>query len=287
MNRIIYGLLFLIIAGGISSCSFHKLIKGKVPKIQTTADSGMAKSVPQPQDTTGKATHTIDSIAFVKHMIETVAPLWKNRLSYNTFSGKAKVHIVGPDGKFEFVAHFRIRKDSVVWIEADAMGGLYRIRILITQDSISMINYAQKEVTRMPLSQAAKILPAKVDFSALQNLITGEPLREGNITMAKSIDGLWAIQVEDSSYIQHITYSKQDSTMHTGELLTRDPFGPRAMSEYSMYDTTSGKRVSTSRMLEIRNGNDIYTLDLNFQKIDFDSPLDFPFNIPKNYSVKE
>ena len=31
----------------------------------------------------------------------------------------------------------------------------------------------------MPLSQAAKILPAKVDFSSLQNLIMGEPLREG------------------------------------------------------------------------------------------------------------
>jgi len=287
MNRFLCGVLLLVIPCCLVSCSFHKLIKGKVAKIQTGADTSHIARPPQPDTVARVAAPVPDSMAIVRHLISDLMPLWKNRLVYNTFKGKAKVRIDGPDGKFDFTAHFRIRKDSVIWIEADAMGGLYRIRVLITRDSLTMINYAQKEVTRLPLSQAAKVLPAKVDFSSLQNLVVGEPLREGNITGAKDMDGLWGIQVEDSSYIQHITYNKTDSTMHEAELLTHDVNGPRAMSQYADYDTSGNRKIATSRILEIRHGDDVYTLDLNFLNTEFDVPQDYPFNIPEKFSVKE
>ena len=135
MNKFVCAVLCVMLSGCLTSCSFHKLIKGKVAKIDT---SRVATVLPPTvvSDTVVKAPNTPDSLAIVKRLIEELTPLWKNRLTYNTFSAKAKVRIDGPDGKFDFAAHFRIRKDSVIWMEADAMGGLYRIRILITRDSI-------------------------------------------------------------------------------------------------------------------------------------------------------
>ena len=52
-------------------------------------------------------------------------------------------------------------------------------RIYITPDSFIMVNQLQKEVDEITLSRAAKVLPAKVDFDALQRLVVGEPLRDG------------------------------------------------------------------------------------------------------------
>jgi len=93
--------------------------------------------------------------------------------------------------------------------------------------------------------------------------------------------------VSDSSYLQRITYNKADTTIRTAQLRTRDPNGPQAMSEYGSYEMIDGRRVSTQRVLNIKDGDDIYMLDLNFSKEEFDTPLEYPFSIPSSYSEKK
>ncbi len=202
-----------------------------------------------PKDTT--ATVTADTAT--RQLITQLTPIWEKRIAYNTFSGKAKMRFDGPDGKQEFTAHIRIRKDSVIWINVTAaLGGISVARVLITPDSFFLLNYLEKEITREPLSYAIKILPTRVDFSSLQNLITGEPLRDGNIVSATDFGGSWTLQVEDSNYVQRIAYNKTDSTMRTGQLRTRKEGGPQAMSEYGDYMTTPNGRISTGRVVNIQ-----------------------------------
>ena len=287
MNKIIAtGILFML-SIGFSSCSFHWRAAGKKAKSYDAASadtSHMHSILPQPD--TIAAVRAPDTSAIAKQLIELLTPIWNARIDYKTFSGKAKVHFTGPDNDKEFTAHFRIRKDSVIWVNV-TFDAIPVARLLITQDSFFLLNTIDKEVTRIPLSQAAKVLPTKVDFTSLQNLVTGEPLRKGTITDATSFGDSWSIQVEDSSYVQRITYNKADSTIRTGQLRTRDPRGPQAMTAYGNYEIIDSRKVSTSRTLNIQNGNEIYLLDMNFTKADFDQPLDFPFSIPKSYTEKK
>jgi len=229
-----------------------------------------------------------DSVASLNRLIADIMPLWKKRISYKTFSGKAKVHFEGPDNKIDFTAHIRLQKDKIIWINVTALGGMVQAaRIYITPDSFFMINYQQKEITRLPLSDVAKVLPTKIDFASLQNLIIGEPLREGNITYAANSAGTWSIQVEDEGYIQHLAYNKVDSTMRSEQMRTRGDNGPMAKLDFGDYQTINSRRIATGRAINIQNGESVLSLDMNFQNTDFDTELEFPFSVPKNYTIKE
>jgi len=284
---------FLLAGSALSSCSFHRSVAGKKAKSYDAGKVGDTSHVaphvsrimlPQP-DTVGNAS---DTMSLVRKLIDELTPLWKTRFVYKTFSGKAKVHYEGPDDKQEFTAHFRIRKDSLIWIAITGLGGMVQVgRIYVTPDSFIFVNQMQNEVTRISLDETAKVLPAKMDFASLQRLLVGEPLREGTITNATNFGGSLSLRVEDSSYIQLITYNKIDSTMRTGQLRTRDPNGPQAMIEYGSYVMMNNQKVSTNRVINIQNGNDVYMLDMNFQRTDFDQELEFPMSIPSTYTLKE
>ena len=298
MNRFAGATLFILLASIFSSCSFMKVVKGKKQKdpdkrvVWTGADTSHA--IADTNFTIANAT-TRDSLTAtvasavikVNPLIELLKPVWKKRLAYKTFSGKAKMHFESPDNKVEFTGHFRVVKDSAIWINITAMGGVVpAARIFITPDSFFLINSLQGEVTILPLSEADKFLPAKVDFSSLQNLVIGEPIREGVITDAERMGDSIVFTVEDTSYLQKLVFNNADSTLRNGHLRTRKPNGPEAETEYNSYISSPEGRISAYRVINLRNHTDIYTLEMNFSKIEFNIPVDMPFRIPENYTIK-
>jgi hypothetical protein len=294
MNKFVPGVILLVMCSGLSSCSFHWHATGKNAKNhdKTTSDTIETAIVPAVV-TPGKDTTAPHASVFTapvtsgpeKQLIDQLTPLLNARIDYRTFSGKAKVHFSGPDNDIQFTAHFRIRKDSVIWVNV-TYDAFPVARLFITRDSFFLLNTKDQEITRIPLSQAAKILPTKVDFTSLQNLVTGEPLRKGTITNAASAGDSIAIDVEDSNYVQHITFNKADSTIRTGQLRTRDPKGPQAATTYNSYEMINNRKISTYRTLNVLKGNEVYILDMNFTKTDFDEELTFPFSIPSSYTEK-
>ncbi len=297
MNRYLAFISLFILANSFSSCSFYKAMRHPKPKSENSAAKPVTDSVkvsniapeakPLPRDTM-VAVVPHDTVTVDKRLVEQLTPIWKKRLVYKTFSGKAKMKFESAESKLEFTGHFRVVKDSVIWINITALGGMFQAaRILVTPDSFFMINYQQEEVTRMPLSQANKLLPANVDFASLQNLILGEPLRDGPITSATSMGDSCTLMIQDSAYIQRYVYNKTDSTIRTGQLNTVKPNGPQAKTEYGSYMSTANGKISTGRTLNIQNGIEVYSLDMNFSRIDFDQPLDLPFSIPANYTLKQ
>ena len=294
MNRLVCIGWLLLCTGTFSSCFVHKHAGDSPSKgggqasaqTDTNHIAGNERRFIFPQPDTVVAAN--DTLAGMKKLIDQFTPLWQSRFTYKTFSGKAKVRYEGPEEKQEFTAHFRIRKDSLIWIAITGLGGMVQVgRIYITPDSFIFVNQMQSEVTRISLNETAKVLPAKVDFSFLQRLVVGEPLRDGNITKVTTSADAWSLQVEDSSYTQFITYNKSDSTIRSSQLHARKGHGQQAMIEYAAYVLMNNQRVSTSRMINVQNGNDSHLLDMNFQRSDFDQDLEFPMSIPSTYSLKE
>lgn len=285
MNRVILGSVLVVLTCSFYSCSFRKLVKGKKPEVYVFTADSVAKLDSGAIQSSDSMVNVSDSVAAIKKMIDEVTPVWANRLQYRTFSGKAKMHMEAPDDKQEFTAHFRVKKDSIIWINVTALGGISFARVFVTPDSFFLLNHLQKTAICIPLANAAKILPARIDFASLQNLIVGEPLRDGDITGASNAGDKWVLHVEDTSYIQEVTYNKADSTMSAAQLLTYQPNGPKAITRYGKYEKADGRRLSKDRVLILQNGNDFYTLEMNFNKVNFDENLEFPFSIPKNYKI--
>jgi len=290
MNRILAAFILSSVCIGLSSCSFHwHITPHDVKKHERNADTThfrLHAILPQPDYDTVVAAAAPDSTAIMKKLIDQLIPLWEAHFDYKTFSGKAKIHFSGPDNDKTFTAHFRIRKDSVIWVNV-TFDALPVARLFITRDSFFLLNTIDQEVTRIPLSQAAKVLPTKVDFTSLQSIVTGQSLHTGAITHAAASADAWTIQVEDSNYIQHIVFNKKDSTARSTQLRTRAPKGPQAVTEYQNYELISNRKISTFRTLTVQKDTDTYILEMNFNKIGFDEELDYPFSIPENYTEKK
>jgi hypothetical protein len=270
-------LLFLL---GFQSClPFRKSSrKSKVPPVIVAVDSFKTDST----KITGESVDLKDSI------LQSFIPLFNNQLAFSTFSGKAKMHYEGKEQKHEFTSHFRIKRDSAIWVSVTALGGIVQVaRLLVTPDSFKMINYLEKEVTIMSLAEAQNVLPAPADYSILQNLVIGNVLKaEGKPTDATDAGQLILLQVETPDLIQRITYNKEDSSIKTIQMRSPALNGPDGVIQLDDYANVDGRKFSMNRAVNVINSGDHYYLDMNFANVSFDAPVELPFSIPKNFKKK-
>lgn len=222
------------------------------------------------------------------NLIAALTPVWQQDGNFSTFTGKAKMHYESRDQKQEFTTIFRIRKNEAIWASVIALGGIVQVaRVYITPDSFKLINYLDKEVTMMQLSDASKILPAPADFQTLQNLVIGHVLRtSGQATDAVDLGNILSLQVEEENFVQQINYNKADTTIQTLQMRSTVTGGPSGMISFNGYQTLNAKKFPTNRVINVVNGGEQYRLEMNFNKAEFDQPVDFPFSIPKNYKIK-
>ena len=293
MNRFLCGSLLLAFLSGAGSCSLlkpgsgnkHNSQIGSVTDTSKIAQQGRPHFVALPEQDT--ISMLPDTTGLMRHMVDMVLPVFNKRNVYTTFSAKAKVHFESPEDKQDFTANIRVKKDSAIWIDITALGGMFHAaRAYVTTDSFFMINYQQKEVTKLPLKQVAKVLPTQVDFMSLQNLIIGEPLRNGAVTNVSDLASSWLLAVEDSNYVQRINYRKSDSVMVLLQMNTRDPKGPEAVLKFDNFENNGSKKIAVSRAINILNGTDRFLLEMELQNMEFDKQLEMPFSIPAKYTIK-
>lgn len=220
-------------------------------------------------------------------VIEKLKPLLQNQIAFSTFSGKAKMHYQAQGQKNEFTANFRIKKDEIIWVAVQALGGLVNVaRVYVRPDSVFVINYLEREVYKMPITDINKLLPVPVDFATMQNLIIGNVIdKDGTPTDATDFGGTMSIQLQDDGLLQQITYNKADNTMRTLQMQTSDD-GTQGMIQYGNYENIGDRKFSTSRVINLSNNGAPYYMDMNFNGADFDKDQDYPFSIPKSYTQK-
>lgn len=278
MNRFLTSsILLLAIIASQSSCTILKKVKfrkghrASIAVIQTI-DSTKLIAV----DTMGEAK---------ENLLKVLMPLWNYETDFNTFSGKAKIDFEGNGQKQDLIAHIRVRKDSLIWASVSAMGGVIQVaRVLITPDTIKMVNYLDRKAIVLPMSDAQKLLPAKADFTTLQHLILGTVLRkQGTVSAAYINEQNMVLVVEDSNAIQQANYSLTDSTFTMLQMQSPNENGPVGVVLMSDYQMVDNRKFATKRKIQIQNTNNQFFLGLDFNNVDFDKVLEFPFSIPKNY----
>jgi len=256
-------------------------VKQKAAQRETLAANKVADSITL-------ANKLNQQIATKQALIDSVKPMWNHEIDYKTFAGKAKMHYEAGDQKQDFTANIRIQKDHIIWVFATALGGIVPVaRIYITPDSFKMINYLEKSVTMMPLAQAEALLPTPMDYSVLQNVIVGNVMSKANpVSNALNLSETWVVATENDRYTQEVTYNKTDSSIRSEQFTDKRQGGPTAKIQYANYVPVDNRLFSFSRAINMSNAGVQYFLDMNYTSMDFDRVVDFPFSIPKNYTVK-
>jgi hypothetical protein len=223
-----------------------------------------------------------DSIQFIQ---DTFKKIKANRIEFNTFSAKIKVNYQVSDGRnYDFNAFVRVRKDSVIWVLINAALGFEAFRVMITPDSVKVLNRIDKMLQLRSVNYLQEIAHIPVDFGILQDLLVGNPVYlDSNILFYKLEPTTLLLMSLGDLFKNYVTLDRQDFALLHSKLDDVDIMRARTCElTYAGYDQRDARRFSTYRQISVAEKSKV-DIQLNFKQYNFNESLSFPFPIPKNY----
>jgi len=263
-------IVIILFAGLSTSCRSTKKIQTAIAKKDTVAfvasDSGKA-----------------DSIRFIN---EVASQLKARQIGYNTFNAKVDVDYRGGDGKrYDLNANIRMFKDSIIWISGSAILGIEVMRVLITKDSIKLLNKHDKTYTARSIDYLQEVTELPLDLKILQNLLVGNVVYLDSNLVSYSKDPNSVSILSIGHWFKNlITLSEPDRAVQRIKLDDADISRNRtAVLSYSDYETKKGPAFPTKRNITVAEKSRL-DIKLDFKNYDFNNEVSFPFSVPKNYS---
>ena len=111
---------------------------------------------------------------------------WKGTKNIDEFqfvylSGKAKVSYQDAKQNFKSSVDIRIKKDSAIWLSFRPAMGIEAMRVLITQDSMKIIDRLKSENYAYSLRELSRNIQFNLDFVLFQAAITGNLISKTKI----------------------------------------------------------------------------------------------------------
>lgn len=223
-----------------------------------------------------------DSLRYIHDLYDRIQ---QNHIDFQTFSAKVKVDFEGRDGKkSDFNAFIRLKKDSVLWISIIAALGIEGFRVMITPDSVKVINKLDKIIQFRSVEYLREVARIPLNFPELQDLLIGNPVfLDSNIVSYKKEENMVSVISVGELFKHLLTISNGDYSLQHSKLDDVDPIRARTADiTYSGYENKGGIRFSTIRRITVSEKTKL-EIRLEFKQWDFNDDLSFPFNMPRNY----
>ncbi len=210
-------------------------------------------------------------------------------IDFKTFSAKIKVEVSDSKGKQpDITAVIRIIKDSAIWMSLSATFlNIEVYRVLITKDSVILLNKQAKEVQYRSLDYLQDVTQIPFDFKTLQNLLIGNPVfYNDSVNYYKEDERFILISSVGQDFKNLITLSRDNKLLLHSKMDDVDMARNRTADiTYDDYENKNGIFFSTSRQISASEKNKI-DISLNFKQYEFNKELSVAFAIPKNYKRK-
>jgi hypothetical protein len=278
-------MVMAMLIGVMEGCRSTKSIR-KAMAVQHTDSVRTTTTVTENPKTESQTDLRKDSLRVIH---EAVTKMGENKINFTTFSAKIKVNYEGAEGNgTDFTAYVRVQKDSMIWVSITAVLGIEAFRMLITRDSVIILDKLKKVARLRSVSYLQQEIHLPVDFHTLQDLLVGNPiyLDTGNILFYNKEKAGLSLMSVDSLFKNYFTLNSDDNTVKHSKMDDTDPMRARTCDlTYGDYEQRDGMRFSTYRKISVAEKSKL-DLELNFKQYSFNMPLSFSFLIPKNYKRK-
>lgn len=231
--------------------------------------------------TSSPAAHTpekVDSSLGLKEAV--LGKLRAGGIRYQSFSARAKLDVQSQKTSQNGIAVFlRMQKDSCIWISIRPVLGIELVRVLITPDSVKMINFFKKTLTVRSADSLQQLLNIPYDFSTLQDLLVGNPVMLGDSVTDFRTDSAGTISFASvQGELRSAYIFGKDYRLMENDLSMRDTSGARRASKevFDEYKQTDGRDFSLRRSVLLQAGAETTAL-IRFNHVAFDEALSFPF----------
>ncbi len=235
------------------------------------------------------------------NVIETFDSLLAHEFNFEWLTAKAEVEFTDRDNAPEtFDVNIRVRKDSAIWISVTPLLGIEAVRVLITPDSMKILNRLRKTYTARNFSFLDDMLKSKINFEIMQAVLVGNYFPYLKNEKLKSV-------YEDSTFLILSTLNKHQTKRVMEE---KDPTKPIIQDFWidGNYKINKSKISDDklNRTLEARYSNFFEVNDklfpqtilvtvmttsplkikVNYTKVTSGEAQTLPFNVPEKYERK-
>ena len=197
--------------------------------------------------------------------------------------GKAQLDINGQQNNVS--VNIRMLKDKKIWMSITAIAGIEIARVLVTPDSLVVINRLQGLVLQQPFRYIHQYANREVNFKMLQDLLSGNTINEFLVedVALTSQNGQWLLKGQKNSLGFQILFN---TLLKAAETNLNDVKTAQALKVvYGKYISVNDTLYPTGMQLQSISGRKKINIDFDFSKIESNVELDFSFTVPKRFKV--
>lgn len=229
------------------------------------------------------ATDTTATVAKTDDKVVKIAAIRAKQVTFNTFSGKAKAKLVVNGNDNDVTLNIRIARDQKIWISITAIAGIEVARAMITPDSLLVVNRLQSVYLKKPFSYVYGYASKQVNFKTIQSLLVGNAIGELlNETATYTPEGN---NTAVTGNLQGLMYKLLlGADLKVTQTNLSNTAARQSLQVANSVFIQSGNRIIPSQVDILSTaGNNKIQANLRYTKADFDTPLEYPFSIPKSY----
>lgn len=211
-----------------------------------------------------------------------------SNLDFHSFSGKAKTRIeLGETGQ-DVTLNLRMQRDKAIWVSVTATLGVEVARLLITPDSIKVLNKFQGEYLAKPFNYIHRYTNKGVDFTMLQDLLMANVsptlLRTDQVQVASAQDEFIVVGIkEDLSYQYRLNKNNRPFSL----ILQRIGANQNLEAYYNDFVKTTGYNFPQTMTLNMTGDYMKMKAQMSFSKVEFNEKIEMPFTVSSRYKVVE
>ncbi len=273
INKMKKTILSALITGLIiTGCHTAKNVQRAIPA-QPSVSQSPAEKIKQ-----------VDSTIIIK---DSIAQIINAPANFSTFYGKAKADFNSDKVSGNATVYIHMQKDSVIWISVTGPLNIEGARILITPDSVKIINRLEGTAQLSSIKHLQQITRLPFSFIDFQNVILGKPSVINNAELNFDLKPDSINVSAQQTFINYIfSFARNNFLLGQSNFITNSNGNSiNANIFYNNYQTINGINFSANRDIAV-TGTAPMKLLLNFKEYNFNQPQAFPFTISKNYTIK-
>lgn len=223
-----------------------------------------------------------------------------NEFHFDTFSTKSEFTLHQDDKKTKFKATIRLKKDSILWMSITPALGIELARVLITQDSVKLINRLEKSYFIGDFEYINRKFNVDLRFDDIQAVMLGNSIAfEKDEKLKFAIDnemyylGNMAKRKANKADDKPVKVERKkeevvslwldEESFKINKFLLSDLTADRfILGAYTRHEMIEDQLLPRELKFDIQSAKPA-KIDVNYYKVSINKPLNFSFKISSKY----
>ena len=179
--------------------------------------------------------------------------------------------------------HLRMQQDSIVWAMFTGPLGIEGARLLANADTVQLLDKLNDQYIKKPFHYLGEILPIPVQLNQLVDMVMGNNFYLTSEETSFDIDSN-SYYIEYKTPLLSIGYLISSNEYTITEMRLKDAFFQReAIFTFGDYKEVDGSMFAFHRDIQFIDGKNVINVTMDFNKVQVNEALTFPFKVSDKY----